>query len=144
MLPIEQVILIVVMLVVIIGATLIGVRRVLARQAQALQARFPSAKLIDPGANFFGQESKGVTQLRGNGTLVLTDSELYFELLVPRREYRIPLASIQSVETPMGFLGKTVGRRLLKVTYRSEGGQNDAIAWYVTNLNNIKQLLESR
>jgi hypothetical protein len=44
----------------------------------------------------------------------------------------------------MGFLGKTVGRRLLKVTYRNEAGLNDAIAWYVPDLSAIKQLLESR
>jgi hypothetical protein len=32
----------------------------------------------------------------------------------------------------------------LKVTYRSEAGLNDAIAWYVPDLSAIKQLLESR
>jgi len=83
-----------------------------------------------------------VTQLRGNGTLVLTDSELYFERWVPHREYRIPLASIRAIETPSSFLGKTNFRPLVKVVFQTEAGQTDSIAWLVRDVEGLKQAIE--
>ena len=38
-------------------------------------------------ANFFGQESLGLGQVRGNGVLVLTEKELYFEMWSPKKYY---------------------------------------------------------
>jgi hypothetical protein len=83
-----------------------------------------------------------VKQGRGNGTLVLTDSELYFERWLPRKEFHVPLSTIQSIETPTSFLGKTNFRKLLKVDFRNDAGQNDAIAWLVPDLEGTKQALE--
>ena len=37
--------------------------------------------------NFFGQESLGLGQIRGNGVLVLTEKELYFEMWHPKKYY---------------------------------------------------------
>jgi hypothetical protein len=41
-----------------------------------LEKRFVSEKIIQLSlkANFFGQKSKGLNQIRGNGVLVLTDN----------------------------------------------------------------------
>jgi hypothetical protein len=141
--PLLLVVIIVVIILAIVGVAYIAIQRVFARRAQTIGERFPQAKTIVAGANFFGQESRGVAQLRGNGTLVLTDSELYFELLIPRREFRIPLASIQAIETVSSHLGKTVGRPLLKVVFLNEAGQNDSIAWYVPDVEGLKQAIES-
>jgi L-2-hydroxyglutarate oxidase LhgO len=63
------------------------------KEAQARE-RYPNARQIDRTANFFGQESRGVTQIRGNGTLILTDSDLIFEMWVPNKQLRIPLRSV--------------------------------------------------
>jgi len=126
----------------IIAAVFIPLRRVAAQRAQAARERFPNAKLIVPGANFFGQESGGVMQMRGNGTLVLTDSELYFERWVARKEYRIPLNAIQAIETPTSFLGKTNFRPLLKVVFKDEAGHTDSMAWLVRDLEGVKRALE--
>src|SRR5918998_448812 len=46
-----------------------------------------------------GLRSAGRGQIRGTGTLVLTRDELSFRQMVPRRETRIPLATVTDVGT---------------------------------------------
>jgi hypothetical protein len=86
------------------------------------------------GANFFGQESKGLSQVRGNGVLILIDKELYFGMWTPKKELKVPIAAIKDVENPKYFLGKSVFRRLLKITFENEINEIDAAAWYVKTL----------
>lgn len=131
-----------ILVVVILGFVLAMFKRYAANQEQVARDRFPNAKAIISGASFFGQESLGAMQGRGNGTLVLTDSELYFERWLLKREYRIPLNAIQGIETPSSFLGKTRFTPLLKVVFRNANGQPDSIAWQVPDLNGLKRLLE--
>jgi hypothetical protein len=118
-------------------------RRLADDRERAARERFPDARLIVRGANFFGQQSSGVLQGRGNGTLVLTDSELFFERWVLRKEYHIPLTAVESVETANSFLGKSIFQPLLKVNFRNDAGQPDAIAWYVPDLVGTKQAIEA-
>lgn len=130
---------------VIFGGVFV-VLRYSARQKEAsARARYPTARQIDCTASFFGQESRGVMQLRGNGTLILTDSELIFEMSVGNTEFRIPLGSIQSLENPTSFLGKSRFAPLLKVVYTNEQGRTDAMAWQVSDLSGwMRQLNEAR
>ena len=81
-----------------------------------------------------GVESRGAAQVRGNGSLALLEDELLFVQWVPRRVTRIPRASITAVETPRAFLGKTMGSRLLAVSWRTPEGGQDRIAWKVRDL----------
>jgi len=90
--------------------------------------------LTSRGANFFGQESKGLGQVRGNGVLLLTDKELYFGMWTPKKELKIPIVAIKSIETPKSFLGKSAFRKLLKVVFENYMGDLDAAAWYVKDL----------
>lgn len=85
------------------------------------------------GANFFGQQSRGPGQIRGNGALVLTPTELYFLMFAPRRETSIPLEAVISVSTPRSHLGKTCVAKLLRIDYRANDG-DDAVAWAVHDL----------
>ena len=87
----------------------------------------------DLRANNFGLESKGAMQARGNGALVLTARELHFFQLIPARDVRIPLDSIDEVKTVRSHLGKTVGRSLLHVSFTVDG-HHDAMAWSVTDV----------
>lgn len=125
-------------IILIVGMALFAVSRVLRRIVQkreaALRERFPNAHMLIPMANCFGQESKGVGQMRGNGVLVVTHHEIVFEMLVPQKEWHIPFSTIQAVETVKSHLGKTVGRSLLKIRYTNEQGQADSIAWFVPHL----------
>ena len=102
--------------------------------ALRLQAEFPSATLVGPGANFFGLESQGPMQLRGNGSLVLTPEALVFDQWVPARRLSIPRRQIIEVSTARSHLGKSVFRPLLKVRFRQQDGAEDAVAWLVGDL----------
>ncbi len=140
--PIALVAAIVLLVALILVIVFMSLRRMAAGREQAARERFPSAKMIVAGANFFGQESRGVTQMRGNGTLVLTDAEVFFEQWMPRREFRIPLTAIQSIETPTSHLGKTNFRPLLKVIFKGETGNTDSMAWLVRDVEGLKRALE--
>jgi len=95
----------------------------------------------EPTANFMGQESKGMGQVRGNGALILTHTELHFILAIPRRNWVIPLADITKISFPKSHLGKTKFRPLLRVDYM-DNGQNDAIAWMVSDLEDWTKAIE--
>ena len=92
------------------------------------------APLRESDANSFGVESAGPWQVRGNGTLALTEEELLFAQWVPNRLLRIPRAAIVEVTTARAHLGKTMGRKLLKVAWANERGERDSIALWVRDL----------
>ncbi|MFX1558538.1 MAG: hypothetical protein ACFFC9_14895 [Promethearchaeota archaeon] len=97
--------------------------------------------LMDETANFFGQESLGSWKIRGNGVLLLTKNELFFEMWKPRKQIAIPIDSISQIENPRSFLGKSVFKPLLKVIFENKDAKIDSIAWYVKNLNEWNEKL---
>jgi hypothetical protein len=104
---------------------------------------------IHAGANFFGQESKGLRQIRGNGVLILTEHELYFEMWVPKnRICRILIRDIIQIEITKWHLKKTKSRPLLKVIFTNNLGKKDSGAWLVRDLDNwietIQRLVDKR
>lgn len=133
--------LVLVVFAVVFGGVFVVLRNVARQKEASARERYPSARHIDRAASFFGQASRGVTQLRGNGTLILTDSELIFEQWVTNREFRIPLRSIQAIENPLSFLGKSRLTPLLKVVYTNEQGTTDAMAWQVPDLSGWMRLI---
>lgn len=128
-------------LALVFGGTLFVLGNMARKKEASARERYPAAKQIDRTASFFGQESRGATQMRGNGTLILTDSELIFEQWVTNREFRIPLKNIQALETPTAFLGKSRFAPLLKVVYTNEQGGTDAMAWQLRDLGGWMQLI---
>ena len=76
--------------------------------------------LMKGGANFFGIESDGLMQVRGNGILLLTETDLVFRMFEPTRDFLIPLAQIVKVELAESHLTKTVFKPLLKVYFTNE------------------------
>jgi hypothetical protein len=91
-------------------------------------------ELVDDSANSFGVESRGASQIRGNGCLGLTADEILFVMWLPRRELRIPRERISVVERARSHLGKTVGRPLLRVRFADEVGRDDSVALLVRDL----------
>ena len=79
-------------------------------------------------ANLFGQASAGKAQIRGLGTLLLTEAEVVFLQLMPSRALRISRESVTSARVTRHFLGKTQGRDLLVVTWEVNG-MGDAAAF---------------
>jgi type II secretory pathway pseudopilin PulG len=82
-------------------------------------------------ANFYGVASKGATQTRGLGVLVLTPEELVFLQLVPSTELRVPRSALAHVELARSFLGKTQARDLLVVEWTTGEGEEDRAAFDV-------------
>ena len=119
-------------------------RRFGARRAHEVVSQFEGKTIhgVTSNANFFGQQSKGLGQVRGNGVLVLTEDELYFQLWAPKRELKIPYAALRGVEVVKSFLGKTKFKPLLKVDFENDQGEADAAAWLVSNLDQWKSGLE--
>jgi hypothetical protein len=130
----EQIIIFVVgLLLVLFGVfavALVAVRQWTARRVRAMEARFPQALRLEP-ASFFGQESEGKTQMRGNGVLALLPDQLVFERMAARRDYVIPLAQVTQIENPKSYLGKSRGVPLLKVVWQDDAGKTDSMAWQV-------------
>ncbi len=93
-------------------------------------------------ANFFGQQSRKSTQVRGNGVLVLTDEELYFEMWRPKKILQIPISSVLKIKITKSFLRKSVFRKLLKVVFTNQEGEEDTAAWWVTSLEKWIEELE--
>jgi hypothetical protein len=110
-------------------------RSIAPKLRERVASAYPGGDVVfeDLKANNFGLQSRGVTQLRGNGALVLTKSSLRFFQVLPRSEVNIPLSTITAVDTTRVHLGKTVGHKLLRVTFDLQG-QSDTIAWYVTDV----------
>ncbi len=90
--------------------------------------------LREDDANSFGVESAGPWQVRGNGTLALTEDELLFAQWVPNRLLRIQRDAIVQVTTARSHLGKTMGRVLLKLVWSTDLGTQDSIALWVKDL----------
>lgn len=90
--------------------------------------------LADESANFFGVESRGGAQLRGNGHLAASPERVLFVMWLPRRELTIRRDRITSVERTKSHLGKSVGRELLRVRFTNDAGEADSAAWLVRDL----------
>jgi hypothetical protein len=108
---------------------LIPVSRRAKRLRAELEAELGSAIERIENVRGLGLESRGSTQTRGNGWLVLTPGELRFRQWIPDRETRVARADVTAVETPKSWLGKSVGTRLLCVRW-----PGDAMAWEVRDL----------
>ena len=103
----------------------------------------PAASIVlkDLKALSFGIESKGVTQSRGNGALVLTATDLHWFQFTPEFDLRIPRDSITKVDAVKWHLGKSLGKEVLFVGYTIDG-KPDSIAWNVMDLQAWRSQLE--
>jgi hypothetical protein len=118
----------------IVLATKAVVRRLAASSASTIEAEFDGVPVLrkDPMANFFGLESKGGKQVRGNGALVLTEDEVWFRRIGAGEPLRIPRAAITGTSVVRSHAGKTVGRPLVRVDFDGPGGA-DSAAWFVAD-----------
>lgn len=134
-------VLVVVLILGVVLAAAVGLRVLLVTGRAAQRGRERAARAVGDGeqvlrqgtATSFGQQSLGPAQVRGAGTLVLTDEALVFALWLPARTLRIPRAAVLGVDTARSHLAKTRGTLLLRVHWRTADG-DDTIAWQVEDL----------
>lgn len=104
-------------------------------RAQARLREVPGDALRTTAATSLGLVTLGAGQVRGTGTLVLTDTEVAFAQWRPDRLVRIPRAAIHEVDTTRVHLGKTMKSDLLRIRWASaEAGVEDTIAFFVRDL----------
>ncbi len=129
--------LVIVLSVLVFGVTglTVWLRSVFREMREEVKKRFRRKKILRRHnfAGFFGLESLGHSQVRGNGILVLGEDELYFAKALPRRETVIPLASITDVSNPRSHLGKSNVVKLLRVEFKIQSKQ-DAAAFAVDDV----------
>lgn len=92
-------------------------------------------------ANFFGLQSRGSRQLKGNGAIILTDENLFAIRAIPFKEIIIPTTNITAVSLQHSFNGKTILKKLLCIHYQ-DGGHEEALAYGVAHPEKWKLAIE--
>ena len=130
---------------VLLAAGLGFLRRLERRRADEVLRRFDGARVLGAtsNANYFGTESLGRGQLRGNGVMVLTEDALHYEMWAPIRSVRIPVSRMVRTENARSHLGRSVLRPLLKVVFENDRGETDSCAWLVRDVETWRRALSS-
>jgi len=121
------------------------VAKLFKNRIKEILAKFQESEIVkvSESANYFGLESKGLKQIRGNGVLILTKDKLYFEMWIkPKTIIEIPIDSIQKIESVKSHLRKSRFQKLLKVIFTNERGNMDSVAWLVRDLDEWMRILE--
>lgn len=138
----------VVLLIVFVAVVLLFVAGGLA-MAKGLKARSEAAKervraetggratVFSEPANLFGIKSRGKGQVRGNCHVALTDEVFTFSMIVPLRTVTVPRSEITGVRSERSYLGKTVVKPLLVVTWT-----DDEAAFLVRDLDRWLEALQ--
>lgn len=113
------------------------------KRAEELFTNYHKDRIIyfSKEVNFFGQNSVGRSQVRGNGSLLLTPDELHFLRWVPKKNIVIPLDDIENIEIVNSFLGKRKNKELLKIEFKNQEGQPDSAAWLLKNMHAWEQVI---
>lgn len=103
---------------------------------ESFQKRFAGRNIqyMDKNALYVAKESDGNSHFRGSGYLVLTEDELYFERQLDRKIIIIPVSSIIKADRTRRLGGQSPGKLMLKVGFKTQEGEEDAIAWKVREL----------
>ncbi len=80
------------------------------------------------------QLSRGYSQIQGLGTMVLTKNELYFKFQLINKDYAIPTAFITRCETTTRLKGVGTLRPMLKVNFKTDSGEDDALCFFIRDL----------
>jgi hypothetical protein len=104
-------------------------------RAQVHLREVPGDVRRSTAATSLGLTSLGVGELRGTGTLVLTDDEVAFAQWRPDRLVRIPRAAVVEVDTTRTHLGKTMNKDLLRIRWtNAETDVEDTVAFFLRDL----------
>jgi len=142
----EILLILVLITIVVFAVFIILIRNMIVKRKKEIIEKFKNKEilLISSNANYFGTETLKSFQVRGNGFLILTKDELFFQPWTSKKEISIPLSNLRSAETVKSFLGKTVYAPLLKVNFQNEHNDSDSIGFLVKNLHQwIKTINES-
>jgi hypothetical protein len=123
----------IVLLAAVFLVVILWLRGAVARRLEEATAELGEDGIIksEPAANSFGFLSQPMTQVRGNGTLILTSQAIEFFMLVPKKRVSVPLERITGLDNPMWWRGKSVASRLFGVYFKDVSDEDDGIAFWV-------------
>lgn len=112
---------------------------------QRVKARVKEQQVIMPIEHvmFRAQESSGYSQTSGMGYMVLTDTELYFELVLLDLVVSVPLLKLTNAEYVYRLKGVSPGRKMLKISFVDDSGIPDSIAVNTKNMQQWKDAILS-
>jgi hypothetical protein len=94
-----------------------------------------SLLLLDDAADSYGVESRGYSQVRGNGCLAVSPiAVLFVPWSTEDEELWIPMDHVLAVDSTDMHLGKAKGVMLVRVRYVNEAGREDSVAWAVKDV----------
>jgi hypothetical protein len=104
--------------------------------AASIERRFRGKRIRmqDKHAFFIALKSDGYSHSRGQGYLVLSDEELYFERLIARKVVPIPFGAIVSAGKTRRLAGQNLVRNMLQIEFKDKNGNLDAIGLVVKEL----------
>jgi hypothetical protein len=119
--------------VMLMAAILLFVRRTIEARMSEVTHKLEHAEVlaVSGKAGFLGRKPGPLAQIRGNGILVLTRSDLTIYMLKPGVEHRLPLDHVEYIDHPRFFHGKFGGRRTLVVHFRDDIGEKCAMGFWV-------------
>ena len=122
--------------VVVIVLLLVRLKKRQDELAASVERRFRDKhiRMLDRHAFFIALKSDGYSHSRGQGYLVLSDEELYFERLVGRKVVLIPLGAIVNAGKTGRLAGQGVVRNMLHIEFKDENGDLDAMGLVVKEL----------
>ncbi|OUS27387.1 hypothetical protein A9Q99_15435 [Gammaproteobacteria bacterium 45_16_T64] len=90
---------------------------------------------------FRAVESSGYSQTSGMGYIALTESFLYFELVLLDLVITVPTNRLLDAEFVSRLKGVSPGRKMLRIVYINENGDHDSIAINVKEMEQWKNTI---
>ncbi len=90
---------------------------------------------------FRALESSGYSQTTGMGYLALTETFLYFDLILLDLEITVPIADLKGAEFVRRLKGVSPMKKMLRIKYTNEKGEDDSIAINVKEMEHWRKTI---
>ncbi len=110
---------------------------------ERIERKIKGQKVIMPTEHimFRAVESSGYSQTSGMGYIALTETFLYFELVLLDLVITVPTTNFQGAEFVYRLKGVSPGRKMLRILYTNEDREDDSIAINVKHMENWKNII---
>ena len=86
-------------------------------------------------------ESSGYSQTQGMGYIALTEDFLYFELILLDLVVNVPVLQLQGAEFVFRLKGVSPAKKMLRIMFKNEKGEDDSIAINVKDMEAWKKTI---
>jgi len=110
-----------------------------------IEEKIKDQKVIMPTEHimFRAVESSGYSQTSGMGYIALTEDFLYFELALLDLVITVPTTKLQGAELVRRLNGVSPIKKMLRIIFTNENGENDSIAINVKDMEHWKKTISN-